>query len=1194
MAVVLKAAEVVGAAAEPMEEDRLSFASYSYSSEYGGQSQAGVDEDVGAIEFEYIEPVAAREIRVFGDGSILPAGAFLSHGALMTIDGLPGTYVYKDEHEHGIKRAAEVKFDADDEVEQERALALADRVAAAPPGLERPRAKPYWSRVEAVPKPALYLYRSLISAQIILKGFECTFAKLYVPERWERSDLSWVKKGAWVEFNPANKLPEPKLGVVCIDPIPSRGFSEIKIRFVDGTESDYIQTDSSEMQRCVVTQLVFVCDEHEAHKISHALRRARDHGHPKHHGNQYELKLKGKGQVTFELATKGATVTEHPEGPVKYNYRRVYPTTDGRIRKRHPMRSARTPSGDFPDANPPPNTPHYESELGLDPPVEHFLGDSPKPEDLLEPWVEPEPAPEQVPPTWREIRQAEIEAEVDAKQQLSEKGIFGRLFGCGRGSKTRNSRRNKNYVYALEKSDSMPKDEDKLGVSEPNTMEMEPITEEEEDFLLWPCSQSSDDQSDYSLQQQSDEEAYSSGRFHDATDESDQQTGSYVIIDRAVQSNSMAPGPEDAVAPWRYEALASSPIYQDALLDAEELDMLAKGEVIVALARQEVDGIGWVQCSLGWVRSVDDNAKALLSLVAPVDAQAPSMGLPGLKQPHEETHKPVSTDGTDHSRPVQDTVSTSPELQIEGVDLVHAAGDFAATEAANESGWLPEDLSGGSWVDLRSTLLQNKPGAVVTMEGAVWWPQIRPPLTSKQKNLLAKREKVKKRLASKNATSVNPESTLEALAPDPPVLVERLAQESVSMDATQAAVTQAVADLISEVEAKWVEGASKSKERTNGAIVKVPDRGDDYDRQLVEEMQGATVESILRPEAAERPDLVTKDPEAEQAVPDNTVVTREPDVLQPRDTLEERMAKMDSWQDRWMKRTQIEEQQLVKTANMVTVETFMDEEYAFNLKTAEELVDELTWAPPQAQHAVSEWFYTIGLGHIEPQLQDRIYDDRFQDEFLQSLCGPGGMTFVESLDGGRISELIKLLELGPPAETVFRQELHRRTKNPEHAPLPGMVMMADKDVSKNSQEKGTILTTKKKTKNKNKKKKKQASPSSLEGKEEEIEETAQEQFERIMREEAAAAKAAEEAAAVAQAALLEDSERAAGRNTKKKKKKNAKKKAQNQEDGDASPKPGAQVAAQAENENQPKAKKKNQPKAKKKKTKQPKAEKNNY
>ena len=89
-------------------------------------------------------------------------------------------------------------------------------------------------------------------------------------------------------------------------------------------------------------------------------------------------------------------MTEQPEGPVKYNYRRVYPTTDGRIRKRHPMRFARTPSGDLPEANQPPNTPLWPvggTELEIDPPPEHFLGGSPTPEELLQPWVEPEPEP---------------------------------------------------------------------------------------------------------------------------------------------------------------------------------------------------------------------------------------------------------------------------------------------------------------------------------------------------------------------------------------------------------------------------------------------------------------------------------------------------------------------------------------------------------------------------------------------------------------------------------------------------------------------------------------------------------------------------------------------------------------------------------------------------------------------------------
>lgn len=384
------------AAIEPAEDDRLSFASFSYSSEYGSEAEAILRDYEDDAEFEDVEPVAAREIRVFGDGSILPAGAFLSHGALMTIDGLPGTYVYRDEHQSGKRRAPEVKVDPGGDGEQAGPLGLADGGAAAPELAEKRRAKPYWTRVEATPQAALYLYRCLISSQVVRTGFECTFAKLHVPESWSRNDLSWVKKGAWVEYNPNGSLPAPKLGKVCIDPVPMRGFSEIKLRFPDGTESGFIQSDSSDMQQCVVTQMVFVCDEREARQISHALCWARDHGHPKHHGQQFTLQLKGKGQVAVELAATGVKVTEQPEGPVKYNYRRVYPTTDGRIRKRHPMRFARTPSGDLPEANQPPNTPLWPvggTELEIDPPPEHFLGGSPTPEELLQPWVEPEPEP---------------------------------------------------------------------------------------------------------------------------------------------------------------------------------------------------------------------------------------------------------------------------------------------------------------------------------------------------------------------------------------------------------------------------------------------------------------------------------------------------------------------------------------------------------------------------------------------------------------------------------------------------------------------------------------------------------------------------------------------------------------------------------------------------------------------------------
>ena len=446
MAVVLKAATVD-------RDGGSSVASYGSAASY--KEEYGDDQDYDDGEPEYVEPVAAEEIRVFSDGSIRPAGAFLSHGAVVTVDGLPGCYIYRDEHRDGKHRApaVAVNSDTDDEQQEEEetdeaagrggadeepVLGLVDRglssrqAARTQPELHSHRGKPYWSRVEARPKPVLSLYRSLISSRVLSKGFECTFAKVYVPESWDIGDLTWCKKGAWVEYNPGGSLPVPKLGVVAIEPIPSRGFSEVKLQFTDGTESGYIQTDSADMERCVVTQMIFQCEEHEAQEISHALKRAQSHGHPKHHGRQYELKLKGKGQVTLALAATGVQVTEQPEGPVRYNYRRVYPTTDGRIRKRHPIRPARTPSGDVPEAIQPPNTPLYKSKLGLEPPLEHFLGESPKPEELLKPWSPPEPEPEPEPePTWREARQAEIEAEVAAKLKQSERGILARVFGCG-------------------------------------------------------------------------------------------------------------------------------------------------------------------------------------------------------------------------------------------------------------------------------------------------------------------------------------------------------------------------------------------------------------------------------------------------------------------------------------------------------------------------------------------------------------------------------------------------------------------------------------------------------------------------------------------------------------------------------------------------------------------------------------------
>jgi hypothetical protein len=735
-----------------------------------------------------------------------------------------------------------------------------------------------------------------------------------------------------------------------------------------------------------------------------------------------------------------------------------------------------------------------------------------------------------------------------------------------------------------------------------------------------------------------------------------------------------------ASPPQRYEALTSAPVHEQVDLKSKKLDKLSQGETIVALATQEVDGIVRVQCSLGWVSTTGKKGKVLLkalTLPSSTETMQPSSSAPGaepaddiivteaeadedleqlnqmvdpeLEDTNSENQQQPSVllEGVQQSAAVlqpDDASAVEPVEMAEGGNhgVVAAAAD-KATNALLTERTADEEWSGVPWHEIKTVLLKEKSGAVVTAEGAVWWPQAaRPPLTAKQKRAVKKREKLQKKMAAQAVTEPEPE-------PEPTVEKTPLKAEA----PPAAEVVAALADLVSEVEA-IIEVEEQAKAVTAIAAVR---RGN-HARKLSEDMKQAAAETAAK--AAEVPqrykvlsttvvrkqaavdsakagklskgktivalstaivaDGVTRvqfdggwvnlqaksgkallkllpppepepEPEPEPALPYETPwLTREPDPPLPPDTLEERLAQMDALGDRWEKRTKIEERSQVKTPNMVTVPTFMGEKYSFNLKTADELVHELSWFPPPVAHALSTWFREIGLGHKEPLLQDKIYDDRFEDEFLQGLCGSNGMTFMESLDGERIAGLIELLELSEQAEVVYRKELYRRTGRAEHAPLPGTV---DDEASTESSrspkgDKKKKKTAKKKPK-KNGSKKKGSRPSSrgssettaagaaaaAAGSDEPHEETAKEQFERIMREEAAAAKAAEELqrqqAEAAQAALMEESERAAGRGKGKKKKKKA-----------ASPKPKA-VAATSDTPK--KAAAKSKPKTKKKKKK---------
>lgn len=134
-----------------------------------------------------------------------------------------------------------------------------------------------------------------------------------------------------------------------------------------------------------------------------------------------------------------------------------------------------------------------------------------------------------------------------------------------------------------------------------------------------------------------------------------------------------------------------------------------------------------------------------------------------------------------------------------------------------------------------------------------------------------------------------------------------------------------MADLISEVEA-----ALELSGKLTGAALEVAERRGDHDCKPVEaaaqlnERQLQLEQTTANPEV-EQGVLATRE-SAERNRKGEREEESEPAVLQPRDTLEEHMAKMDSLQDRWMKRTKIDGYNLAKTANMVTVTTFMDDE----------------------------------------------------------------------------------------------------------------------------------------------------------------------------------------------------------------------------------------------------------------------------
>jgi hypothetical protein len=121
----------------------------------------------------------------------------------------------------------------------------------------------------------------------------------------------------------------------------------------------------------------------------------------------------------------------------------------------------------------------------------------------------------------------------------------------------------------------------------------------------------------------------------------------------------------------------------------------------------------------------------------------------------------------------------------------------------------PDDW-GGAWEEAKAVVLREQEGAVVTSEGAVWWPQpARPPLTKKQIRAVAKRDQLRAKLG---ANDTAPGSGSEPGS-------ERTAESEPEPDLALPEVVETVEDLISEVEAILeLEQAKLEVEQHTGAV----------------------------------------------------------------------------------------------------------------------------------------------------------------------------------------------------------------------------------------------------------------------------------------------------------------------------------------------------------------------------------------
>jgi hypothetical protein len=81
-------------------------------------------------------------------------------------------------------------------------------------------------------------------------------------------------------------------------------------------------------------------------------------------------------------------------------------------------------------------------------------------------------------------------------------------------------------------------------------------------------------------------------------------------------------------------------------------------------------------------------------------------------------------------------------------------------------------------------------------------------------------------------------------------------------------------------------------------------------------------------------------------------------------------------------------------------------------------------------HSLSEWLASIGLGHVEGVLQEKIYSN----PDTASFSGAGGLATVQNLDGDDMDDVVDLLSLSRADETVFRKEMLKISGNQAHCP----------------------------------------------------------------------------------------------------------------------------------------------------------------